>query len=330
MAGMKRTGRPGAAAGAAGAAAETAVEATAADNPFAAGCGWQDGAYRPIAELTVSVLDWGFNKSDVTYDVVHVWGGGFFRLDDHLERFWRSMAGLRMAIDLDRVAVAGILHGCVARSGLREAYVAMVTTRGVPLPGMPRKPSLLQNRFLAYAIPWVDVIAPEVQDRGAHLIVARTPRIAAASVDPTIKNYHWGDLIRAQFEAEDAGVDAAVLLDADGYVTEGPGFNVFAVIDGCVVSPDRGALEGITRRSVLELCDDLGIPNAIRPLTADELREADEVFTSTTAGGVMPASRIDGRIKGNDRPGPISARLREAYWRRHEEGWHRTPVDYGA
>lgn len=306
----------------------TAATGTGKDNPFAAGCGYQDGVYKPIAELGVSVLDWGFNKSDVTYDVVHVWRGGFFRLQDHLDRFWRSMAGLRMTIDLDQEEVADVLQGCVRRAGLRDAYVAMVTTRGVPLPGMPRKPSLLTNRFLAYAIPWVDVIAPDVQERGAHLVIARTPRIAAASVDPTIKNYHWGDLIRGQFEAEDAGVDAAVLLDADGYVTEGPGFNVFAVIDGAVISPDRGALEGITRQSVLDLCAELDIPHAIRPLTAEELREADEVFTSTTAGGVMPAARIDGRIMGNDRPGPVSLRLKEAYWRRHEEGWHRTPVDY--
>ncbi|MEO1190431.1 MAG: aminotransferase class IV [Pseudomonadota bacterium] len=303
-------------------------KAQAADNPFAAGCGFVEGAYKPIGEVGVSVLDWGFNKSDVTYDVVHVWHGGFFRLQDHLDRFWRSMAGLRMSIPYRQVEVAEILHGCVRRAGLQDAYVSMTATRGVPKPGMPRKPSLLENRFIAYAIPWVDVISPEVQARGAHLIIAKTPRIPSACVDPTIKNYHWGDLIRGQFEAEDLDADAAVLLDLDGYVTEGPGFNVFAVIDGTVVSPDRGALEGISRQSVLDLCQEMGIPSEIRAITADEFRDADEIFTSTTAGGVMPASRIDGRIKGNDRPGPISARLKERYWERHAEGWHRTPVDY--
>src|SRR3546814_4733440 len=115
-------------------------------------------------------------------------------------------------------------------------------------------------RIWAFALPWVWVIAPEVQERGAHLIVAKTLRIPPDCVDPTIKNYHWGDLTRALFEAKDAGADNAVLLDFDGYVTEGPGFNVFAVIDGAVVSPDRGALEGITRQSVLELCAEMGIP----------------------------------------------------------------------
>jgi branched-chain amino acid aminotransferase len=306
-----------------------ATERKPSETDFAAGAAYCDGRYVPIAEASISIVDWGFNKSDVTYDVVHVWGGAFFRLDHHLDRFERSMAGLRMSIDQDRAGIAAILHDCVRLTGLREAYVAMITTRGVPLPGMPRKPSLLRNRFYAYAIPWVDVISPEVQERGAHLIIAKTPRIPAESVDPTIKNYHWGDLVGALFEAEDAGADNAVLLDRDGLVTEGPGFNVFMVKDGAVVSPDRGALEGITRQTVFDLCDALGIPWRIGRITADELRDADEIFTSTTAGGVMPASRIDGTILTNDRPGPISSRLRETYWAWHLEGRDATPVDYG-
>ncbi len=307
----------------------TTVTDKISDDRFAAGCGFSDGSYKPIGEVTVSILDWGFNKSDVTYDVVHVWDGGFFRLADHLDRFWNSMDGLRMSIPHAKDEVAEILTECVRRTGLRESYVAMISTRGVPAPGMPRKPGLLTNKFFAYALPWIDVIAKDVQERGAHLVIAKTQRIATEAVDPTIKNYHWGDLIRAQFEADDRGADTAVLLDADGFVTEGPGFNVFAILDGTVVSPDKGALEGITRKSVFELCEELGVAVEIRPMTAQELLDADEIFTATTAGGVMPASRIDGHIKGNDRPGPISAKLKERYWQKHDEGWHKTPIDYG-
>lgn len=233
-----------------------------------------------------------------------------------------------MKIPYDREKIAEILTDCVRLSGLREAYVAMLTTRGVPLPGMPRAPSLMTNRFYAYAIPWIDVIPPDVQERGAHLIIAKAERTPPESFDPTIKNYQWGDMIQALIEVEDAGADNAVLLDRDGFVTEGPGFNVFMVSNGTVVSPDRGALEGITRQTVLDLCDEIGVPWEIRPVTADELRDADEIFTSTTAGGVMPASRIDGRIKGNDRPGPISARLKDLYWQWHREGRDATPVTY--
>jgi branched-chain amino acid aminotransferase len=292
------------------------------------GSAWIAGRLRPIEEAGIPITDWGFTRSDVTYDVVHVWRASFFRLADHLDRFEASMRGLRMAIAQDRNAIAGILADCVRATGLREAYVAMICTRGAPAAGKPRHPAFCVNRFYAFALPWIWVMAPEMQARGAHLLIARTPRIPPDSVDPTIKNYHWGDLTRALFEAQDAGMDNAVLLDRDGCVTEGPGFNVFAVLGGTVVAPDRGALEGITRRSVLELCAELGIPARVGRLTADELCNAEEAFCATTAGGVMPVSRIAGRILSNDRPGPTSTRLRDRYWQKHAEGWHATPIDY--
>jgi branched-chain amino acid aminotransferase len=154
------------------------------------------------------------------------------------------------------------------------------------------------------------------------------PRIAPASVDPTVKNFHWGDLTRALFEAFERGGETAVLVDHEGFVSEGPGFNVFRVHDGGVTSPGGTVLEGITRQSVAELCEELELPFALRAITPDELRAADEVFISSTAGGVMPVTRIDDRILGNGRPGPLSTRIRELYWRKHEQGWHATPVDY--
>lgn len=287
-----------------------------------------DGKVVPIAEAKLPLTDWGFTRSDVTYDVVHVWKGAFFRLDDHLERFQASMRGLRLSIPLDKAGLQRTLADLVRRTGLRDAYVSMICTRGSPAPGLPRHPKSCVNRFYAFVIPFVWVIPEDVQARGAHAIVARTPRIAPESVDPTVKNFHWGDLTRALFEASDAGADTAILLDGHDHVTEGPGFNVFAVIDGTVISPDRGALEGITRKSVLELCDELKIQARVRPLHVDELRAADEIFTATTAGGVMPVSRLDGRIFGNDRPGPVSMRLRQRYWEKHDQGWHATPIKY--
>ena len=297
---------------------------------WSAGAAYIDGRYMPIAEAAIPITDWGYRRSDVTYDVVGVWSGAFFRLDDHVARFRRSMQALRLEPPEDNAAIRAVLTDCVRRAGLREAYVAMDCLRGTPRPGLPRIPANCRNYLAAFAIPWVWVMSPEMQARGAHLIVATTPRIADDSVDPRVKNFHWGDLTRGLFEAQDRGADNCVLLDRDGFVTEGPGFNVFTVTDGAVATPDRGALEGITQRSVMELCAELGIPLAVRPVPAAELREADEIFLATTAGGIMPASRIDGRIMGNDRPGPISARLRETFWAKRAAGWHATPIDYGA
>src|SRR3546814_15467023 len=106
---------------------------------------------------------------------------------------------------------------------------------------------LMRNRYIAYAIPWIDVIPVDVQERGAHLIVAKTPRIPSESVDPTVKNYHWGDLVRALFEAEAAGADTAVLLARDGHVPDGPGCKAFAVRDALVLQPHTRSLVGAGR-----------------------------------------------------------------------------------
>ena len=281
-----------------------------------------------MAEANISILDWGFTRSDVTYDVVHVTHGGFFRLDDHLDRFAESMRKRRLAPAEDRARIEEILHRCVALAGLRDAYVAMLCARGRPRVGGSRKLSDCDNHFMAYAIPWIDVLTPEVQERGGHLWIASVPRIPDASFDPTIKNYMWGDLTTGLMEAQDEGFDTAVLCDAQGLLTEGPGFNVFVVKDGKVSTPAHGSLAGITKRSVLELCAMEGIPAAIEDIPRAALEEADEVFLATTAGGVMPISRVGRRIMGNDRPGPLSARLKDVYWRKHTEGWHSTPVRY--
>lgn len=293
---------------------------------FARGAAYTAGRYVPIAEAGISVIDWGFTRSDTVYDVVHVFENGFFRLDDHLDRFMISMEKRRLRPPEDRAAIEAILHRCVSLSGLADAYVAMAALRGRPRVPGSRKLSDCDNHLIAYAIPWIDVIPKDVQERGAHVWIAETPRVPDASVDPTVKNYQWFDLTSGLFEAQDEGYDTAVLCDAEGMATEGPGFNLFVVVNGRVSTPDRGSLHGITRKSVLELCGMMGIAAAIEPIPRAMLEDADEIFLATTAGGVMPVSRIGRRILGNDRPGPVSLSLKQAYWQRHREGWHRTPV----
>ena len=292
------------------------------------GVGFVEGRYVPIGQARLSVLDWGFTRSDCTYDVVHVWRGQFFRLEDHLDRFERSCQALRLAPGYTREQIREILIECVRSSGLRDAYVEMICTRGKPVPGS-RDPRTCTNTFIAFAIPFGWVLSPEVQKRGGHLIIASVPRIPRQCVDPTVKNFHWGDLTAGLFEGLERGGDTAVLIDIDGNVSEGPGFNVFCVKVGRVTSPGDSVLEGITRASVRELCEEMGIPFELGTVTPDDLREADEVFLSSTAGGLMPIRRVDDRIISNDAPGPLSSQLRTRYWEKHLEGWHATPVDYG-
>lgn len=294
------------------------------------GAAWVDGKVVPLAEAVIPVTEWGYRRSDVTYDVVGVYYGFFFRLDDHIERFRASMKKFRLDPGLSNDEIKAILTDLVQRTGLREAYVAMDCLRGRPEPGKPYHPAYCRNYLVAYARPWVWLFPEELQKTGIHAIIASTPRIPADSVDPTAKNFHWGDLTAGLFEAQEKGAHTAILLDHQGFVTEGPGFNVFGILDGKVIASDHGALEGITRKSVFELCQNLGIPHEARPIPVEEFKEADEVFLATTAGGIMPVSRVDNRIMGNDRPGPISMQLRETFWSRRKEGWHATPIDYAA
>jgi branched-chain amino acid aminotransferase len=282
-----------------------------------------DGDYVPLSNARISILDTGFFRSDVVYDVVSTWKGLFFRLDDHVERFLRSTEGVRMECPHGADAIKRILAGCVHRGGLEDAYVYMALTRG-PYRGHDLRQ--FEPNFLAFAIPYVWLIEPEQQEVGSSLVVAETPRIASASVDARFKNHHWGDLTRAQLEALDAGADTAILCDAAGNLSEGPGFNVFFVKGRTLYTPRANVLEGITRKTVFDLAREAGIAAEAGDYPADALRAADEAFICTTAGGIMPVVQVDGKPLGDGKPGPVSTELRTLYWTKREAGWLGTPV----
>jgi len=287
------------------------------------GIAFIDGDYKPVAEAKISVLDWRFLRSDATYDVVHVWQNRFFRLDKHIERFLASIDKLRMTLPVGRGQLEAILGQCVLRAGLEDAYVEMVLTRGVS-PTFSRDPRDAVPTFLAFAIPFGWIADAEQRARGLDLHVASIPRIGPQSVDPTVKNYHWLDLVAGLFQAYDAGRETVVLIDDAGRISEGPGFNLFAVTDGAVLTPETGVLEGITRMTVLELCGELGIAAETGALSVKALKAADEVFITSTAGGVMAVGRIDGNAIGPAGPGPLTQRINELYWAKHSDpDWSR-------
>lgn len=291
------------------------------------GVAFADGQYLPISEARISVLDWGFLHSDATYDTVHVWRGAFFRLDLHLERFWRGLGKLRMTIPYDRAAVAAILQNCVALSGLREAYVEMICTRGTS-PTFSRDPRDAVNRFMAFAVPFGSVASEEQLARGLHIAISDVVRIPAASVEPSIKNYHWLDLVRGLFDAYDRGAENVLVLDTDGNIAEGPGFNVFRIEGGRLTTPEFGVLPGITRRTVFDLCAELGLDCAAAAIGPRALAASDEVFITSTAGGIMPVTRLDGRPVGDGAVGPITRRIKQRYWDKHDDPTWSTPVGY--
>ncbi|MCI0429092.1 MAG: aminotransferase class IV [Rhodospirillales bacterium] len=291
------------------------------------GVAYMDGQYLPISEAKISVLDWGFLHSDATYDTAHVWKGRFFRLDLHLDRFLAGVEKLRMRLPFGRAGIAEVLLNCAALSGLRDAYVEMICTRGSSA-SFSRDPREAENRFIAFAVPYGSVANEEQRRTGLNIAISDVVRIPPRSIDPSIKNYHWLDLVRGLFEAYDRNADTALILDLNGNVAEGPGFNVFAVKDGRLKTPVTGVLPGITRRTVLDLSAELGIPASAADLAVAELRVADEVFITSTAGGIMAVTRIDGKPVADGRIGPITRRLAELYWKKHEDPAWSVAVPY--
>ncbi len=294
---------------------------------MADGIAFIDGEYLPASEAKISIFDIGFSRGDAVYDTVSVWKRYFFRLDDHVARFLRSCAGMRLRCPHPPAELPRILAGCVERTGLEDAYVQMIVTRGT-FPSLTRRdPRLCTNRFIAFAIPYVWIVSPERQEAGIDLVVSENRRTPTEAIDPRVKNFNWMDLQRGLFEALDRGGDTAVLCTPAGYLAEGPGFNLWLVRDGALATPRTNVLEGITRRTVFDLAAELGVPAREADLTPGDLRGADEAFLSSTAGGIMPVSHVDGKPLGNGKPGPLGTRVRALYWEKREAGWMGTRVE---
>lgn len=282
------------------------------------GVAYIDGAFVPMKDARISVLDWGFLRSDATYDVVHVWKGRFFRLDTHLDRFMRSVEKIYLELPVSRDELARILAQCVTRSGHDDAYVEMILTRGVS-PTFSRDPRDAENRLICFAIPFGWILRPEEREAGISAAISDIRRIPPESIDPMVKNYHWLDLVMGLYDAYGRGAKTVILTDARGNLAEGPGFNVFVVKDGKIATPDHGVLEGVTRLSAMELAHELGLALEERAVTAEEARAADEVFATSTAGGIMPVTRLDGAAVGSGRMGPVTRQLIDAYWQKHSD-----------
>jgi branched-chain amino acid aminotransferase len=244
-----------------------------------------------------------------------VWHGNIFRLGDHIDRVFDGAQKLRLQSPLSKSEVEEITKRCVSLSQLRESFVNITITRGYGARKGEKDLSKLTSQVYIYAIPYLWAFPPEEQIFGTSAIVPRHVRRAGRNtVDPTVKNYQWGDLTAASFEAKDRGARTAILLDSDNCVAEGPGFNVVMVKDGKLSSPSRNALPGITRMTVIELADEMGIEFTLRDITSRELYEADELMAVTTAGGITPITSLDGESLGNGEPGPLTVAIRDRFW----------------
>ncbi|KAK6381413.1 hypothetical protein LTS17_004470 [Exophiala oligosperma] len=301
----------------------------ASTNPFKDGVAWIEGKLVPLQEARIPLLDQGFLHSDLTYDVPAVWDGRYFRLDDHLDRFELSCSKMRLKLPIPREQVRRALVDMVARSGIRDAFVEIVVTRGMRGVRGVRPGETLENSLYMWIQPYVWVMEPAMQRTGGKAIVARTvKRTSPGSMDPTVKNLQWGDLTRGMFEAQDRGADYPFLTDGDGNITEGSGFNIVFVKDGVLYTPDRGVLKGVTRKSVGDAAKALGLDMKIEFVPTEMAYQCDECFMCTTAGGVMPITYVDGSPVGDGKTGPVTAKIWDEYWSMHYDDKYSFKIDY--
>jgi len=293
------------------------------------GTAFCQGRIVPVQEASVPLVDCGFLHADAAYDVVTVSRGVFFRLEEHLTRMEESCRRFALTNPYSRSEVKDILSQMVATSGLKDAYVWWCVTRG-PLPEDRTDLSKYQNAMFAFATPYLFQAPDEMRTRGFDLIISKEyERISPKAVDPKAKNFHWMDMKMSLFEAVRAQKDWSVLTDADGYLTEAPGANIFFIKNGEMFTPADGCLLGITRKSVIELATELGLKVSIGNWPADDLLKADEAFTCSSAGGIMPIRSVDDQVLGGTfGPGPITTKLHNMYWEKRWSGWHATPVNY--
>jgi len=183
---------------------------------------------------------------------------------------------------------------------------------------------------MRFVVPYVFISDDEQRTRGTDLLVSKQYiRIPPEAVDPTAKNFHWMDLKLSLFEAKAANKEWSVLCDANGYLTEAPGSNIFLIKDGALYTPDSGCLEGITRKTTLELAKEIGMPIHVERVHVEQLRNADEAFLTSTAGGIMPINTVDDSVLGGKAgPGELTTQLHNLYWTKRWDGWLGTAVDY--
>ena len=293
------------------------AELEASDSPLSHGVAYVAGEYVPVNEARIPMMDQGFLKGDLTYDVPAVWDGRFFRLDDHLDRFGASCSKMRYTTAMPRQEVRDRLVEMVAMSGIRDAFVMMIVTRGLKYLRQYAAQDCPNATYL-FVTPYLWVMDEAMQKTGGSAVVARTVRrTPPGAFDPTVKNLQWGDFTRGLLEARDRGAVYPILTDGDTNITEGAGFNVVLVKDRQLYSPKRGVLEGVTRKTVFEVADSLGYKPHLDDVPVSLAYEADEIMFVTTAGGVMPVTALDGAPVGSGEVGPITKEIWKGYWDAH-------------
>jgi len=284
-----------------------------------------NGEFVSEERAVISIFDHGLLYGDGVYDTLCGWNGAIFRLEQHVDRLYRSAQTFHLDVGIDPDGMAEAIVEVAARNGEENQYLKCILTRGVgerPL----LTPIGCKPTTIVFSAPEIWLWGGAKEEKGHVAVIVSTRCIPPQCLDAKAKNLNYACFVMAKMEALVAGVDQAVMLDIDGFVNECPGYNIFVVGDGRIVTPPREAiLEGVTRDTVFEIAADLGIEVLEARLTPHDLYNGSEVFLSSTAGGLIPIVQIDGRTISSGQPGDVFSTIHEAYMTMLRNGVHGTP-----
>lgn len=272
-----------------------------------------DGKYYAKEDAKISVFDHGFLYGDGVFEGIRAYNGRVWKLDEHLERLYASAKSLALEIPVSIKEMEGIVVETCRRNDLKDAYIRLVVSRGYGDLGLdPRK---CPKPTIVCIADSISLYPAEVYTQGMKVISVSTRRNPVDTLSPQIKSLNYLTGILAKISAVNLGYPEVVMLNKEGYVTEGTGDNIFIIKKGKIITPPAylGILPGITRNYVMELARSLGYQVEEGVFTLHDLYTADECFLTGTAAEVVPVIQADGRSIGDGKPGAITWKLIGAF-----------------
>lgn len=271
-----------------------------------------NGKFVPEEQATVSVFDHGFLYGDGVFEGIRAYGGRVFRLEDHVRRLFDSAQAIMLSIPMSQEEMCEAILETLRRNNLRDAYIRPIVSRGYGDLGLdPNK--CKKATVIIIAIEW-GAMYGNLYEVGLTAISVAVRRNSPDSLPPNIKSLNYLNNILAKIEANIKGGNEAIILDSRGLVSEGSGDNIFVIKNGKVYTPYTiNNLRGITREAVIDAAATRGYNILERDMGLFDLYTADEVFVTGTAAEVAPVTRVDGRVIGTGKPGPITKELMVAF-----------------
>lgn len=272
-----------------------------------------DGKYLDEKNAKVSVFDHGLLYGDGIFEGIRAYNGRVFKLKEHIDRLFASAHAIMLNIPISHADMMKAVVNTCRQNKIRDGYIRLVVTRGVGSLGL--NPYKCKNPSVIVIADKIQLYPEAMYSRGLDIITVPTARNLHSALNPAIKSLNYLNNILAKIEAINGGCEEAVMLNSEGFVAECTGDNLFIVRRGQMMTPplSAGALYGITREVVMELGKKAGLAVSEPNLTRYDLFNADECFLTGTGAEIIPVVKIDGRIIGAGKPGPVTKRLVSEY-----------------